>query len=219
MSAILCIRRGPCAPTCRGLQTIFEQSMQCTLSDFWFEISCEIIFGDVQIQHRIQQWHGFQARWSAVFDLTFDIAQLFPQRHVGVCIEECLPDGLPYQIRGVDTIRLARAAEADESFSTSGADHLRHESGLTQASFRYNANDLSLTFRRQIQPAIDELQFLCSSHHRQGIIRLLQPNGTPLTFTRHREYRQRLSLAFHRQGWTWLKGKLICDCFMNMSAD
>jgi len=88
----------------------------------------------------------------------------------------------------VDAVGLACAAEANKSFSTCQADHFCHESGLAHACFCHDADDLTFAFHRQIQPVVDDLQLFLSSNHRQGVVRLLQTDGTLLAFTRHSEH-------------------------------
>ena len=68
----------------RGLQTVFEQCMQSALPAFRLKPSGERIIGYLQIQQRAEQGQRFHAHGRAIFNLTFELPDLFAKRQFGI---------------------------------------------------------------------------------------------------------------------------------------
>jgi hypothetical protein len=109
-----------------------------------------------------------------------------------------------------DAIRLTRAAIPDESLFT----RIERMTSATSRDFPKPASATMpttwlLPSAAKSNLLFDEFQLVHTSHHRQGVVRLLQTDGALLAFARHREHGQRLRFALHRQRRTRLEREVL----------
>ena len=125
-----------------------------------------------------------------ILQFTFERTDLFAQGRGWIKIKEGIPDRLPYQIGGVDSIRLARAAIADQLASTGQADPFSHQPRFAHPGFCRHPDDLSVSVQDRLYFFPEQCHFALASDHRERIRRFLQANGTLMFHAQHGKYRQ-----------------------------